>query len=149
MELEKQSQQAIVAALTQALQSLAPADEQTTVVTDIYLQPTMGVGGLYVFDDDDNELAHAIVPEWDNVVPEDFYIGAETLLRTLLEQIQSNGDFENLPILKPYSLVLVDEERETVAELLLVDDETMMLSDGLLKGLDEELDSFLKQLLEE
>ena len=149
MELEKQSQQAIVAALTQALQSLAPADEQTTVVTDIYLQQTMGVGGLYVFDDDDNELAHAIVPEWDNVVPEDFYIGAETLLRTLLEQMQSNGDFENLPILKPYSLVLVDEERETVAELLLVDDETMMLSDGLLKGLDEELDSFLKQLLEE
>ena len=149
MELEKQSQQAIVAALTQVLQSLAPADEQTTVVTDIYLQPTMGVGGLYVFDDDDNELAHAIVPEWDNVVPEDFYIGAETLLRTLLEQMQSNGDFENLPILKPYSLVLVDEERETVAELLLVDDETMMLSDGLLKGLDEELDSFLKQLLEE
>lgn len=149
MELEKQSQQAIVAALTQALQSLASADEQTTVVTDIYLQPTMGVGGLYVFDDDDNELAHAIVPEWDNVVPEDFYIGAETLLRTLLEQMQSNGDFENLPILKPYSLVLVDEERETVAELLLVDDETMMLSDGLLKGLDEELDSFLKQLLEE
>ena len=149
MELEKQSQQAIVAALTQALQNLAPANEQTTVVTDIYLQPMMGAGGLAVSDDDDNELAHVIVPEWDNVVPEDFYTGTEALLRTLLEQMHSEGKFESLPILKPYSFVLVDEERETVAELLLVDDETIMLSDGLLKGLDEELDSFLKQLLEE
>jgi hypothetical protein len=45
--------------------------------------------------------------------------------------------------------VLVDEEHETVADLLLVDDDTMLLNDGLLKGLDEELDDFLKQLLEE
>ena len=35
-------------------------------------------------------------------------------------------------------------------ELLLIDDEdTLLLSDELLKGLDEELDDFLKKLLEE
>ncbi len=51
--------------------------------------------------------------------------------------------------MKPYSFVLVDEDRETVAELLLVDDEdTLLLNDELLKGLDEELDAFLKDLLE-
>lgn len=45
--------------------------------------------------------------------------------------------------MKPYSFVLVDEDRETVAELLLVDDEdTLLLNDELLKGLDEELDAF-------
>ena len=44
---------------------------------------------------------------------------------------------------------MVDEDRETVAELLLVDDEdTLLLNDELLKGLDEELDAFLKDLLE-
>ena len=49
----------------------------------------------------------------------------------------------------PYSFVLVDEDRETVAELLLVDNEdTLLLNDELLKGLDEELDAFLKDLLE-
>ena len=52
-------------------------------------------------------------------------------------------------LIKPYSFVLVDDEYETVADLLLVDDDTMLVSDGLLKGLDEELDAFLKQLLEE
>ena len=51
--------------------------------------------------------------------------------------------------MKPYSFVLIDEEKETVAELLMVDDlETMFLNDNLLKGLDEELDAFLKDLLE-
>ena len=42
-----------------------------------------------------------------------------------------------------------DEDRETVTELLLIDDEdTLLLNDELLKGLDEELDAFLKDLLE-
>ena len=51
--------------------------------------------------------------------------------------------------MKPYSFVLVDDEKETVADLLLMDDnETLFLNDELLKGLDEELDAFLKDLLE-
>ena len=58
------------------------------------------------------------------------------------------GEFDKLTILKPYSFVLVDEERETIAELLLVDDDTLLVNDELLKGLDQELDAFLKELLE-
>ena len=45
-------------------------------------------------------------------------------------------------------VVLVDEDKETVTELLLVDDDTMLVNDELLKGLDKELDDFLKELLE-
>lgn len=58
------------------------------------------------------------------------------------------GDFDKVSILKPYSFVLVDEDKETVTELLLVDDDTMLVNDELLKGLDKELDDFLKELLE-
>ena len=56
--------------------------------------------------------------------------------------------FDKLNILKPYSFVLVDEDKETIAELLLMDDDTLLVNDELLKGLDEELDTFLKDLLE-
>ena len=58
------------------------------------------------------------------------------------------GDFDKVTILKPYSFVRVDEDKETVTELLLVDDDTMLVNDELLKGLDKELDDFLKELLE-
>ena len=51
-------------------------------------------------------------------------------------------------ILKPFSFVLVDEDKETLAELLLIDDDTLLVNEELLKGLDEELDEFLKKLLE-
>lgn len=54
------------------------------------------------------------------------------------------GDFDKVTILKPYSFVLVDEDKETVAELLLIDDDTLLVDDELLKGLDKELDEFLK-----
>lgn len=42
----------------------------------------------------------------------------------------------------------MDDDRETIAELLLMDDDTLLVNEELLKGLDEELDSFLKELLE-
>ena len=43
--------------------------------------------------------------------------------------------------------VLAQSEQDW--ELLLIDDqETLLLHDGLLKGLDDELDAFLKELLE-
>lgn len=65
------------------------------------------------------------------------------------QRIERYGVLDKLAIMKPYSFVLVDEDRETVTELLLIDDEdTLLLNDELLKGLDEELDAFLKDLLE-
>ena len=61
----------------------------------------------------------------------------------------NEGELASLSIIKPFSFVLVDHEKETLAELLIVDeDETMFLSDELLKGLDDELNAFLKDLLE-
>ena len=55
--------------------------------------------------------------------------------------------FAKLQIIQPYSFVYVDEDKETIAELLLMDDDTLIVTDGLLQGLDEELNEFLKDLL--
>ena len=47
--------------------------------------------------------------------------------------------------------ILAYADKETIADLLLVDDqETLLLHDGmLLEGLDDELDAFLKELLDD
>lgn len=148
MEIGIQSQTHIHNALKKAMEKLA-ASEQTTVITDIYMQPSMGDAELCIFDDEDNELARVAVSEWADCIPESFYAEVTDLLSDMLRQMEKEGGLADLPLMKPYSFVLVDDERETISDLLLVDDDTMLLSDGLLKGLDEELDSFLKQLLEE
>ena len=93
-------------------------------------------------------LEKTSIEEWMTYDGDDFYENAERILSTLLHNMKNGGDFEKLAILKPYSFVLVDDEKETIAELLLMDDDTLLVNEELLKGLDEELDSFLKELLE-
>ena len=79
---------------------------------------------------------------------DDFMENVEPNLKSILCRMKDAGDFDKVTILKPYSFVLVDEDKETVAELLLIDDDTLLVDDELLKGLDKELDEFLKNLLE-
>lgn len=146
--MSEQSRAAITSALKEALCRYVSGGEES-VVTDIHLQPNSESGELVIYDDDDKVLARTIVNEWVEYDSDDFYAVVEPILRTELEALKATGLLEKLSLMKPYSFVLVDEEKETVAELLLVDDEeTLLLNDELLKGLDEELDAFLKDLLE-
>ena len=121
---------------------------EQTIVTDIHLQANPTSGELVIFNDEDEELARTTIEEWINYEGEDFNSDTERTLSPLLHEMQRAGDFDQMTNLKPLSFVLVDEDKETLAELLLMDDDTLMVSDELLKGLDEELDEFLKKLLE-
>ena len=148
MKMSEQSRVSIVSALKTALCRYATEGDET-VETDIHLQPNSESGELIIFDDDDLELSRTIINEWVEYESDDFYTVVEPILRAEVEALKESGKLEKLCLMKPYSFVLVDEDKETVAELLLVDeDETLLLNDELLKGLDEELDAFLKDLLE-
>lgn len=148
MKMSEQSRASIVSALKTALCRYTSEGDET-VVTDIHLQPNSESGELIIFDDDDQELSRTIINEWVEYESDDFYTVVEPILRAEVEALKESGKLEKLCLMKPYSFVLVDEDKETVAELLLVDeDNTLLLNDELLKGLDEELDAFLKDLLE-
>ncbi len=150
MKLSSQSYSLVEQTLKTVLEEFSAGKEQLAV-TDIHIQPRYDSGELTIYNDDDEELARTVIEEWvDNEYSdEQFYIEAETLFRELLRKWQAANVLENLSVMKPYSFVLVDDEKETIAELLLIDDDTMMLSEELLQGLDKELDDFLKKLLEE
>ena len=148
MKLSTSSHTLFVSAIQKALQGYL-SSETRNKITDIHLQPDMGSGELVILNDDEEVLAQTVVEEWKGVNPEEFYNGCEVTLKKILNQLAGEGEFASLYIMKPYSFVLVDHEKETVAELLLVDEEeTLFLNDELLKGLDEELNTFLKDLLE-
>lgn len=147
MKLSSQSQLLIESVLKEAVCKFAAADEGS-VVTDIHIQPRADSGELSIFDDNDEELSRIIIEEWVEYDKDDFYIHIERILRSVINRLRDTGLLDNLSILKPYSFVLVDEDRETVSDLLLVDDDTLFADDELLKGLDEELDEFLRDLLE-
>lgn len=146
MKLSQSSYSLIENSLKKAINKLLQAKEQS-IISDIYLQVT-AAGEFVVYDDNDQEFARATIAEWVDCQEDVLIKESQELLTNLLNKQNEAGAFNQLPLLKPYSFVLVDEEKETIADLLLMDDDTMLLSEGLLQGLDEELDAFLKDLLE-
>ncbi len=148
MKLSIQSRISVIDAIKKALNKYF-IDTERDVLTDIHLQPILETGELVVYNDEEEELSRSIIPAWVDCNPEEFYMSIETVLEGILVELNNEGYFDKLNLIKPYSFVLIDEEKETVADLLLVDEnETVFINDELLKGLDEELNLFLKDLLE-
>ena len=113
-------------------------------LTDIHIQVNPESGELLVFNDEDIEITRCVVEEWINYHNENFY---DIVKQQLLKAIQEHKEeLENLYILKPYSFVLVDEDHETICDLYLVDDDTIVLDGELMAGLSDDLDSFWEEL---
>ena len=122
-------------------------EEDQLLSTDFYIQPLRESGKLSIFNDNDEEVACAQVPEWEEYAAEEFYDAVTADLTAVIDEVNAEGELERLAVWMPYSFVLVDEERETIADLLLVDDDTLLVKKGLLAGLDEELNKFIEDLL--
>ena len=146
MSISKQSREALLDAILSIPTALGRAEN--AVVTDLYFQLDKKNGVITIFDDDDNELSQATIVEWNESAQEQ-PATIEKTLRTELAQMQKVGLFDKINILKPYSCTLVDENKESIVDLIYIDDDMLVLDSELLQGLDEEMNEFLKHLLEE
>ena len=122
-----------------------PAQEEPTLFTDIHVRASQDSGDLLAFDDDDNEITRCVVEQWINNIEENFYDSVTLILRKQLRNMSNVVD--NLGILKPYSFVLENDDKENVAELYLADDNTVIIGGDIMQGLDEELEKFLDDLI--
>lgn len=124
-----------------------PTDDETSILTDIHLRISQDSGELLAFDDDDKEITRCVVEQWIDNKDEDFYDSITGILRSQLKKMHDTVD--TMGILKPFSLVLENDERESIAELYVADDETIIIDGDLMEGLDKDLDSFLDKLLKD
>ena len=122
-----------------------PAKEEASMLTDIHIRVTQETGELMAFDDDDNELNRCIVEQWIDNKDDDFYEQIVPVLRRCLDK--QKQVIENMSILKPYSFVLEDDDKESIEELFVVDDDVVIIDPDLMEGLDQDLDDFLDKLL--
>lgn len=124
-----------------------PANEDTSLVTDIHVRVSQDSGEMVAFDDDDKEITRCVVEQWIGNTDEDFYDDVERVLHNTIKAFDVVAD--NLGILKPYSFVLENDDKEAVGELHIADDDTVIIGKDLMEGLDSDLDSFLDTLLKE
>lgn len=124
-----------------------PMSQEAEILTDIHVRVSQESGDIMAFNDDDEEITRCVVEEWIDNKDDNFYGNITNILR--LELTKNKEQIENMSILKPYSFVLEDDDKENIAELYVVDDDTVILGGDLMEGLDEDLDQFLNNLLKD
>ena len=144
MKTTEQTLQQIERALKKVSEKF-PADREADVLTDLHIRVTQETGELMVFNDDDQELTRCVVEQWIDNKDDDFYDSIVSVIRKCLEKQKDLVD--HLSSLKPYAFVLEDDDRESVAELRVVDDDTVIIDSELMEGLDKDLDDFFEKLL--
>ena len=124
-----------------------PATEEASIMTDIHIRVNQETGEMVAFNDDDNEINRCVIEQWINNTEDNFY---EQIVSVIRKSLMKHKDIiEHMSILKPFSFVLENDDKESVEELYLVDDETVIIDPDLMEGLDKELDAFLEKLLKE
>ncbi|MDD6505912.1 MAG: hypothetical protein PUF39_00785 [Prevotellaceae bacterium] len=146
MKPTEQTLQQISRALRKIAQKFPPHDEPS-LLTDIHLRVSQDSGELVAFDDEDQEITRCVIEQWIDNKEENFYTQVTNLLRN---ETKKMGDtIDSMGIMKPFCFVLEDEDKTTVSDLYLADDDTVIIGDDLMKGLDKDLDSFFEKLMAE
>lgn len=147
MNTNEQTLHQIERALKKTAEKFASIPQEDAVLTDFYLLVRQESGELLVFDDDEREITRCVVEEWIGNCSEDFYTAIQPVLHTALKRCEPL--LEAMSVLRPCSFVLLDDEQQTVAELFLIDDDTMILGQDLMVGLSDDLDAFWQKLAAE
>lgn len=124
-----------------------PATEEASLLTDIHIRVSQDTGELLAFDDDDNEINRCVIEQWIDNKDDNFYHDVVSIVRSVLSQQKQM--IEEMSILKPFSFVLENDDKEVIEELYLVDDDIVIIDDELMANLDKDLDSFLDKLLKD
>jgi hypothetical protein len=147
MKATEQTQQQLERALRKVMEKFPPSSEESSRLTDLHFRVTQDSGEMVVFNDDDQELNRCVIEQWIDNKDDDFYQSVSTILRSAINKVKKS--VEKMSILRPFSLVLEDDERNHIAELYVVDDDTAIIAEELMPGLDKDLDEFLTKLLKE
>ena len=122
-----------------------PAGSEATQMTDVHLRVAQDSGEMMAFDDDDKELDRCVIEQWIDNKDDNFY---EEITGILHKSLDKHKDIlEKMSILKPFSFVLEDDDKEPISELYVIDDDVVIIDPDLMQGLDKDLDDFLDKLL--
>ena len=141
MKATEQTLQQILRALRKVAEKF-PNNVEASVLTDVHVRVNQDTGEVQFFDDDDKEVTRCVVEQWIENKDDDFYEHVTSVIRGCIEKEKDLID--NLSILKPYAFVLEDDDRESVAELYVADDDTVIIDSELMKDLDNFFENLLK-----
>ena len=129
MTATEQTKQSLERFFNKIAQKLPSCDEPS-LMSDIHVRVSQESGDVMAFDDDENEITRCVVEPWIDNKEDDFYDKVTSQLRqqmTAMSQV-----VEGLGVMKPYSYVLEDDDKDSIAELYVVDDDTIIVGGDLM-----------------
>lgn len=132
------------------LEAVAKVKERGSVsLSDLYVVVGFDDLTLSIYDDDEVLLVQGSVDEWAELKEdsETFDERVADILQRTLRQREVADAIESLDVIRPFSVLLVDDEFEIKEELMRLDEDNLVLDDDFVKNLDRELDDFLDNLL--
>lgn len=135
-----------------AFDSCKKGDKLDTL-TDLYVQVNSISGEIAFYDDEEELLTQfKFLPEEIEIntdSPDSTFDVVSSLLRELIESDEFMDKLVDFNLIKPFSLLVVDENFEHQNEVYILDAGEIVVEDSLFAGVDKELDDFLNHLLEE
>lgn len=113
--------------------------------TDILVQASQDTGEMVIADEDGKELGRAVIDAWAGNTSDTFYDDIQPALQQVLGAMQDA--LLKAGIMKPYDFLLCNDDGETVANIYSVLDDTLVLTDDMIRRIDEDLDAFFENLM--
>lgn len=145
MKVGEQTKQLIKSAIKTTIDAYAPSADEAKQITDITIEVNQETGDLVTLDDSGEELARVNIEEWAGNTSDTFYDEIQPVLRRTIGEMKQQ--LLEAGIMKPYSILLADDEGDTLADLYTVEEGTVVLDDEMIREFDEDLDSFLDRLM--
>ena len=123
-----------------------PSGNEEDFLADLYIYPDEEYM-LHFHDDMEREL-HSV--QLDPETEEDTSKFPKQLshsLRAAIQKLEEEKIFNRSYIFKPFTVSLIDKDFIVSEELIFIDDDTVKLDGELLAGLDEDLNTFFRDLM--
>lgn len=134
------------------VKSLMKAQSLNLLMNDMFIQVNEGdCTSLDIYDDTDNKLYSTPLTMWDEYKEDnndnDVLLNFALTLGEIISTTDLADLFNELEYNTPFSIVMVDQQMETIADIYTIDDNNIVIGDDFWEKMDKELDDFFEKLM--
>lgn len=122
-------------------------NEQLYPISDIFIHISLNSGEMVLYNDAYDQMTSMVIYAW---IKPDYNMPSESMILSIkyaIKELEVEEFWDGDAFCHPLNISIVDDEHNIIEELYFLDNDMVTFSEPLLSGYDDELDSFLKNLL--
>ena len=133
--------------ISQALEAVKT--NEGVSLTDMYINVKAEDYSLSVYDDNETLLLQSTIDNWNELKEEG--VNTDEVIASTLHKLFEDASivalFDELELIAPFSVILIDDEFQHITELITIDRDAFIIDADFFASYDKELDDFFEQLM--